>query len=1052
LSEQSFFTVYNASAGSGKTYTLVRDYLVLLLDPKKATSFQRILAITFTNKAAGEMKDRVLQYLVQFATTDPRQSDDMREYLMAETGLSDADLKERSLDVLQQILKDYGSFNIKTIDSFTNKLIKSFAFDLGLSMDFEVELDTDSIFQEAVDELVSRIGQDAELTKILVSFSKQKAEDDRSWDISRDLLEISRLLLNENHLKHLEKLRKKKLSDFRSLYKSLAAERKRIGDLWKEKGLRALELIDSQGLVREDFFRKQVPVFFEKLANGNPGVVFAKGSSIEQNLEAGKLYAQGQKQEVKDAIDLIAAELHQLYLESERRYEEYCLYDLILNNLVPLAVLSSIYRILEEIKTENNIRLNAEFNQLISEHLREQHAAFIYERIGEKFKYFFIDEMQDTSVLQWLNLIPLLSNALSGERAGLMLVGDAKQAIYRWRGGRAEQFIDLSAQEEQGSNHPFVVPKEVKNLGTNYRSYSQIIDFNNSFFSHLSGFFSDDSYSALYRGGNNQNKNSRTGGYVELQFLDQMRRTAERDQAYPAVVYEKVRELLKQYQPQEICILVRKKAQGAAIAKLLTQNGVDILSSETLLLRNNKKVDFIIQFLRLEEDPNNQEALFEILNFLHGHWNLREEAHSFFARHLEMSRKELFESFRSFGADYQPKNLSTYSVYEGVEAIIRSFALNESSDAFLQFFLDFVFDYTQRRSQKGAGFLEYWDEKKDKLNITTSEDAAAVRIMTIHKSKGLEFPVVIFPYDLEIYGDRSPVAWYEPLRGEIFQGFESLLVSATTRIQNTGERGREIYADLRKEQELDSSNLLYVCLTRAVEQLYVITEKRKSQDEPKYASDLFTSYLKDKDVWEEDRMLYAFGSERRASVIKESAAQSEQQKELISSSWQDHDLHLVSKSSLLWDTHRGEAIGYGNLVHELMARIEYPSDLDSVIQGAINSGWIRDSERESMKAMLTDLITHPELEAYFDQGLEVINERPILLPGGNSVIPDRLVFMENKVWILDYKTGVPDAGHQRQIDQYGRVLEAMGYSVQEKALAYLGQTVEVIKIQNKSRR
>ncbi len=1047
MSEQSFFTVYNASAGSGKTFTLVRDYLTLLLDPKRSTSFQRILAITFTNKAAGEMKDRVLQYLVQLATADPDQSDDMKEHLMSATGLSSEVLKERSLAVVQQILKDYGSFNVKTIDSFTNKLIKSFAFDLGLSMDFEVELDTDSIFREAVDELISRIGLDAELTKILVSFSRQKAEEDRSWDITRDLLEMSRLLLNENHLKELETLREKRLSDFRSLYKALSEERKKIRHYWKEKGRCALELIGSRGLTPENFFRKQVPVFFQKLADGNSEVVFDKGGSIDQNLEAGRLYTKGQKQEVKAAIDEIADQLLELYREAEQRYEEYSLYDLILHNLVPLAVLSSIYRILEEIKTENNIRLNAEFNQLISEHLREQPAAFIYERIGEKFKYFFIDEMQDTSVLQWLNLIPLLSNALSGEQAGLMLVGDAKQAIYRWRGGRAEQFIHLSAKSKEGTTHPFVVPKQVRNLGTNYRSYSQIVDFNNGFFSYLSGFFSDDSYAELYHSGNSQKKNSRSGGYVELKFLDPMRRTAERDEAYPAAVFERVKSLLNQYEPQEICVLVRKKAQGAAVAKVLAQNGVDILSSETLLLRNNKKIEFIIQFLRLEEDPNNQEALFEVLSFLHDHLNIQEEAYTFFERHLKLNYDELLKSFSAMGLEYLPKNLSAYSVYEGVEAIIRGFGLNESSDAFVQFFLDFVFDYTQRRSQKAVGFLEYWEEKKDKLNITTSEEARAVRIMTIHKSKGLEFPVVIFPYDMEIYGERSPVAWYEPLQGELFQGFESLLVSATSRIQRTGQRGREIYEGLQKEQELDSSNLLYVCLTRAVEQLYVITERRKTQDSPKYTSDLLTAYLKTVGYWEDEKSLYAFGSDQRTSVRKVGAVAVGEQKELISSAWQDHDLHLVSKSSLLWDTQRGAAIGYGNLVHELMARIEYSSDLDSVIQASVSSGFLSSSEREDIEVMLRDLMAHPELKTYFDPGCKVINERPILLSGGNSVIPDRLVIRENKVWILDYKTGAPDSAHREQINQYALVLESMGYMVQEKALAYLDKPIQVIKIE-----
>ena len=288
-----------------------------------------------------------------------------------------------------------------------------------------------------------------------------------------------------------------------------------------------MRLISGQGLSEGDFYLKQAPKFFKKMAEGAPDLEFVEGSSIDKNLASGRLYTKSVKEEVKNSIDAIAADLVGIYRESELRFSTYYLYGLILKNLVPLAVLSSIYKILEEIKTENNVRLNAEFNQLISKHLRDQPAAFIYEKIGEKFKYYFIDEMQDTSVLQWLNLIPLLDNALSGSGAGLMLVGDAKQAIYRWRGGRAEQFIDLASQGEKEVPHPFVVKKEVRDLETNYRSYSEIINFNNGLFSYISSFFKGDSYQDLYRRGNNQRLNKRSGGYVELEFLPAMRKNEE---------------------------------------------------------------------------------------------------------------------------------------------------------------------------------------------------------------------------------------------------------------------------------------------------------------------------------------------------------------------------------------------------------------------------------------------------------------------------------------------------------------------------------------------
>lgn len=1046
MSEQARFTIYNASAGSGKTFTLVRDYLVLLLDPKKAVGFQRILAITFTNKAAGEMKDRVLDYLVEFATGNADDANDMRDYLIDETGLTRIELQNKSLEVLQQILRDYSSFNIRTIDSFTNKLIKAFAFDLGLSMDFEVELDTDSLFQEAVDELISRIGQEDDITRILVAFAEYKADDDRSWDITRDLFQISQLLLNENHLHEIEKLRKKSISDFRSLYRTLIAKRKEIQEFWKEKGKEALSLMASKGLSDEDFYSKQAPKFFRKMEIGASDLEFVQGSSIDKNMDAGKFYAQSKKQTIKDAIDAIAEDMTGIYRESEERFGTYYLYGMILKNLVPLAVLSSIFKILEEIKTENNIRLNAEFNQLISKHLRDQPAAFIYEKIGEKFKYFFIDEMQDTSVLQWLNLIPLLGNALSGSGAGLMLVGDAKQAIYRWRGGRAEQFIDLASQGVNRSPDPFMVRKRVRDLETNYRSYSEIIEFNNDLFSYISSFFRGDSYKDLYRRGNDQKRNKRSGGYVELQFLPGMRLTKEKEEAYSEAVLKKAKDLLEQFEPEEICILVRKKSQGAVIARALMETGIDILSSETLLLKNNAKVAFIIEFLKFKENLDNKEALFEVLSFLYVHWNVQGSEHGFYAKHLSLDFNKLMESFEGFGLKSSSVDFSTFSVYEQVESIIRMFRLNQGSDAFLQYFLDFVFDYTQRRSQKNLGFLEFWEEKKDKLNITSSEEAKAVRIMTIHKSKGLEFPVVIFPFDMQIYGERTPMTWYKPLEGEAFKGFSSLLVAASSKIQMTGERGFEIFEELQTEQELDSVNLLYVCLTRAVEQLHVITETRKNSTPPKTTSDLIGGYLKSSGLWQEGKSTYCLGSKERVSSKEKERTHSLIQKELLSSSWMDHDLHLVSKASELWDTRQGEAISIGNRFHELMARLHDKNDLEPVIEASIGSGLLELSERDRIVTLLRSLVEHPELKEQFEPGLEVMNERQIFVSESISIIPDRLVFRDRRVWIIDYKTGVQDPKHIMQVNHYAQVMQEMGYEVAERLLVYVNGEVKVVKI------
>jgi ATP-dependent exoDNAse (exonuclease V) beta subunit len=1046
LANPSTFQVYNASAGSGKTFTLVKEYLKIILKSPDQRLYQHILAITFTNKAATEMKDRILENLLRFSIMDKEdEQNDMLLVLMAETGLDRLGLKLRSKERLQDILKNYASFHIKTIDSFTNKLIKSFAFDLGLTSDFEVELDTDAILKEAVDEVLSRIGVDMELTKLLVSFSKEKTLEDKSWDVSRDLFEVSKLILNENHAHELNKLAENELSSFSRLSIKLRKEQKVYIKSLQELALQALDLIGDKGIDHTDFLRSQFPKFFLKMMQQPESLDFNKESSLSRNIEQRNFYAKSKPLTISSAIDSMADELIELYISASEIFEKFKLNELILKNLVPLAVINSIHQALEEIKTNNNIRLNAEFNQMISEHLINEPAAFIYEKLGERFKYFFIDEMQDTSVLQWQNLIPLIDNALSSEGAGLMLVGDAKQAIYRWRGGRAEQFINLSSDLNDYHTNPFQTLKLTKNLDTNYRSYSEIIGFNNRFFTHISQHFGNDDYRDLYSLGNAQKENAKKGGYVNLQFIESVRNAQVRDEIYPQLVHETIVELLEQFNPNEICILVRKKKEGVAIARYLTDQGMDIVSSETLLVKNNVKINFIIGLLQMLADDTNDDAKFTVLNFLYDHLGISSERHDFLTNLVQKSSDEIFKELERYQLFYNALKFNEYSIFEGVEDIIRSFRLTTGSDAFIQFFMDFVFDYTQRKSQKSISFLAYWEEKKEKLNIVSSDDLQAVRIMTIHKSKGLEFPVVIFPYNLDLYYEREPKAWYTDLQEEKFNDFDSILIDSSSGIKKTGASGINIFEEQRKEKELDSFNLLYVCLTRAVEQLYIISELKKSNDSIGTSAQLFVDFLSQERRWEENLSRYEFGNKKRNATKKDSSETAEIQKEFISSSWSDHQIHIVANSELLWDTERAEAIGYGNLIHEMMARIEQENDVEPVLEQFVNRGFLRKEEMNNMRGLVLSIVQHPLLRSYFQPGQIIINEREILTESGQVIIPDRLVIDQQNVTVIDYKTGKPNENHRLQIDNYALVLQKLNYKVLDKILVYIDENISVMK-------
>jgi ATP-dependent exoDNAse (exonuclease V) beta subunit len=1046
--QTSTFQVYNASAGSGKTFTLVKQYLKVLLTSNDLFMFQKVLAVTFTNKAAGEMKERVLFYLEEFAEGS---ESDLFKNILSETNLDATIIQERSKKILEAILKNYAAFSITTIDSFTHKIIKSFAFDLGLSLNFEVEMDAISLLNEAVDVLISKIGTDQKLTDLLIEYSLDKIDDDKSWDISKDLNDFAKVLLNEDDLKHFRKLADKKLDDFFELKNKIQKSNKGIEKEYKVFGNEVLSFIETSGVQLSDFaYTGEYPKHFEKLTK----LRFLKFDDLKfdarlntviedgKNLFAGKASAAS-----KDTIEEISEQLRLYYYQSKdlynRTYSSYLLNKITLKSIIPLAVLNNVNSELNNIKEDNNIRLNAEFNQLISDNIKNEPAPFIYERIGQRFQHYFIDEMQDTSVLQWQNLIPLIENALAQENSNLLLVGDGKQAIYRWRGGKAEQFIDLGSNEV----NPFNVHKEIKNLETNYRSYSEIINFNNTFFSHTANFLHNESYKNLFLQGNGQLENAKKGGFVSLSFLEKEEEKEDEKVKYPKKVLEKINQLKEDFYLNEICVLTRTKKDGIAVADYLSENGVSIISSETLLLKNNSKINFIIDFLYSIQNTNDEEKRFEVLYFLHEHLQLKVPKHEFFKKHVKSTNAFIFENLKSYGISFNFSVFQQVPFYEKIEEIIRGFKLVNSSNAYVQFFLDVVLEQ-QRKATDIGDFLEFWELKKDKLSIVASENANAVQVMTIHKSKGLEFPVVIFPCDVNIYKQINPKIWFDDLPKEYH--FKELLIDYKKDLSLINARGLEIYNQQREELELDNFNLLYVALTRAAEQLHIITEKKifaNGVENVNYYSGIFINYLKEQNLWQEDRLEYNFGNIER--VKKKDAAESlaEIHQKFISTPWQEHNIVLLASASKLWNTAQGKAIDFGNLFHEMLSKIITKNDVNSVTIQYHQKGFINNIQLKLIKEMMCLVVNHPKLAVYFSDKVTVFNEREIVDFDNQVVIPDRLVFNHlNEVTVIDYKTGIPSSEHHQQLLKYERVLKSMDFKVGKKLLIYINAEVDVVEV------
>ena len=445
--------------------------------------------------------------------------------------------------------------------------------------------------------------------------------------------------------------------------------------------------------------------------------------------------------------------------------------------------------------------------------------------------------------------------------------------------------------------------------------------------------------------------------------------------------------------------------------------------------------------------PEDEETRFEMLYFLQEHLNIQIPKHEFFERFIKSENEQLFKKLKEFYIYFDEINFQQLPLYEKVEDIIRSFRLVISSDAYIQFFLD-VFLEQQNKGSDISDFLDFWEIKKESLSIVAPETTNAVQIMTIHKAKGLEFPVVIFPCDVDIYHQIKPKVWLDELP-ENYEPFSELLVDFKQDLQLISDKGIAIYKQQREELELDNFNLLYVALTRAVEQLHVITGNKlpkKEKANPTVFSEFFKIFLKENNYWDESVFVYNFGNNSRVTIPKSVELISEVHEKFISIPWKEQNLVLLASASKLWDTTQGKAIEFGNLIHEMLANIFTFYDIEKVVSKYLNEGYVSDIQIDTIKKIIQDIVFHPLLKTYYSEDVIVFNEREIIDDEQKIIIPDRLIFVDNEVVIIDYKTGNQLASHQQQLLKYEQVLEKMNFKVRQKLLIYIGDTIDVVNV------
>ncbi|CAM3467833.1 DNA 3'-5' helicase [Flavobacterium longum] len=1043
------FSIYDASAGSGKTYALVKEYLKIILTSAQEDTYRNILAITFTNKAVHEMKSRIVGSLSEFAKEQPSEkAQNLMRDIAAEAKLPLQEIQSKSRSIIRHIIHNYAAFDISTIDKFTHRVIRTFAHDLNLPTTFDVSLDTENLVAEAVDALIAQAGENPTLTDLLVDFTMEKTDDDKSWDISREIAETGKLILNDNNRNELQHFKGREIPEFMKIKAQLSGEVEKLELASASLAVEIWESIERNGINPASFSRGTFPNHIRSVIARE---INDKRYSAPDEIAINKTAAD--RSLIENLIPSWLDILGQIY----RNYEKLGFYRAFLKNITPLSLLNTVNAELTRIQQEQQILSIAEFNKLIYEHIQNQPAPFIYERMGEKYRHFFIDEFQDTSELQWQNLIPLIDNALSsedldGRRGSLMIVGDPKQSIYRWRGGKAEQFIALSK-----THNPFNNPeKELFTLGRNHRSYSQVVDFNNDFFRFLSGEFEHEDYRDLYENRSRQQVNDKTGGYVELQFIPKdvdEEEPIDKEDLYVNAVFETISRCRDQgFSYGEIAVLTRKRDHGVAVANFLTAHGIPIISSETLIIANATEVRFIVNLLRYLRNGNDIESKALFLQYIGRHLQDTMPLHDFLAAGVAKVNEKEFEDWLSaFGETNAPlsfQDIRKKSLYEAVEFVVSRFVVSPGN-AYVQYFLDIVLERDMKAQGGISEFLEYWDRNAEKFSIPSPEHADAVRIMTIHKSKGLEFPVVIFPFAEENFALKpKDKLWLDS--DESVLGLPKVLVDNTSAVEAFGSEASAVFKQKKQEELLDNINVLYVALTRAEEQLFVISAMNLTGKERMPAknnlSSFFIRYLMEKNLFNETELRYVFGKSTRLSV-KTTAEKSTLPLPVLTAFLPPNAIRIAQRESLMWGTKQQEAIEYGNVVHEILSSIATAADVAAAVTRAVESGLITAAQRQDIDETIGRIISHESLREFYAGQYKVLSEKTIIRKDQSPVKPDRIVLVaEREVYLLDYKTGAHHPKYIAQLESYQHALESMGYRVSKKVLVYIGATVNVVDL------
>jgi len=1056
--------VYKASAGSGKTFRLAAEYIKLVVsDPQ---SYKKILAVTFTNKATAEMKGRILEELKAIADG---QKTAMFEIVANETQVNPDLIPLKASKALSNILHDYSRFSVSTIDSFVQRIIQALLWEIGQQGGTDIRLDFNPVLERAADIMLDESIDNPALFEWLKRIGESQLEEGKTWDIRSALITLGKELFSESFRlmkpDEISKFTDKESVD--TLKKGLNGIIDQVSKEITEEGISAILYCDKNQLNEKSFTQggKGVYGFFRKCSEFERGDSLPElNSYVKKALESpnGDEWIKSEDKKNSSKFSFlsghISSNLHPaLQRINEIIRENESIYNsarLVLRNLNSLAILSDLWLTIRKLSVEEGFMLLADSGPLLREFVKETDAPFVYEKAGTRYEHFMIDEFQDTSVIQWQNFKPLIENSLAQDGFS-MVVGDVKQAIYRWRNG---DWRILSSGLEKDFEFLGVTYKP---LDVNRRSLPSVVEFNNLFFTGAarvinevtnemlagkefsSGYRND--FSKAYESVEQKvSKENNGSGYVEVKFIP------DTDKSYRENLSKYLPSLISDiqkrgYKAGDIAILVRANREGQEIANMLLTHkqsnpdafgSFDVVSQEGLLLKSSPSIQFCIAAIKTVYQPTDSIT------------------RSHFAAGLKIIRGDdstpwstyFLEEFCRDEIEWL-KGFRTQPVQEAFEAIIKRYGLLDRKKelAYISELHEQIINLSRKGPNDVARFIEWWDDEGDKISLTMPESENAITITTIHKSKGLQFPVVIIPRgDWPLSpSNKKPLLWVDS-KLKPFDGLPKYPIKPIK------ESERSLFAKPFIEDELqiviDNINLLYVAFTRAENELFVYCPQKEVKKDNSFSSTspLITKILSgiSSPFLIKKSETDSFGNQASTFCIgnpaNKPADNLNKKDETLSWTLDNYPVgeakakvrQRLESADFFEDikVSHSHAISYGKLMHTLFSKIKYSSDIDKALDGMLFDGMIDVSQRIDLKIKIESLLKDSPYSNWFSNAWEVKNEISILSPSNSTYRPDRVIIKNDEVVVIDYKFGSESESYKHQVQRYVKLIQQMGYS------------------------